>query len=124
MRTFTADVARLFVKSQAPIRKLLDFARQEKIDLIGVDLNKAANTHAKHRSEFSSFMKVMKKCYDECTETSANKPLGLLGHCAPDGCTGIIILPFDPIISDFFPRFWLNEAAIFDLKSLSKFKVR
>ena len=34
-----------FVQSQAPIQRLLDFARQKEIDLIGVDLNKAANTH-------------------------------------------------------------------------------
>ena len=93
------NVARLFVKSQAPIRKLLDFAMQEKIDLIGVDLNKAANTHAKHASEPSSFMKVMKKCHDECIQTNTNKPLGLLGQCAPDDCTGIIIPPWSRLFS-------------------------
>ena len=92
-----SNVARRFVKSQAPIKRLLDFARQEKIDLIGVDLNKAANTHAKHTSEFSSFMKVMKECHDKYNKTGANKPLGLLGHCAPEDCTGIIIPPWSQL---------------------------
>ena len=92
-----SKVACRFVQSQAPIQKLLDFARQKEIDLIGVDLNKAANTHAKHTSEFSSFMKVMKECHDKYNKTGANKPLGLLGHCAPEDCTGIIIPPWSQL---------------------------
>ena len=94
-----SKVACRFVRSQAPIQKLLDFARQKEIDLIGVDLNKAANTHAKHASEPSSFMKVMKKCHDEWIQTNTNKPLGLLGQCAPDDCTGIIIPPWSRLFS-------------------------
>ena len=92
-----SKVACRFVQSQAPIQKLLDFARQKEIDLIGVDLNKAANTHEKHTREPSSFMKVMKECHDKYNKTGANKPLGLLGHCAPEDCTGIIIPPWSQL---------------------------
>ena len=106
-----AQAAR-FNKSKALMEDFMHRAREAQIDLIGVDLNRAANTHAKHATERSSFINAANACYAEsyaqsgsddvesrrgCGLVFSDKPLGLLGQRVPDDCTGIVIPPWSQL---------------------------
>ena len=106
------DQAARFCKSQALMEDFMHRARSAEIDLIGVDLNRAAYTHAKHATERSSFINAAKVCYAEsyaqsgsddveswrgCGLVFSDKPLGLLGQRVPDDCTGIVIPPWSQL---------------------------
>ena len=108
-----AQAAR-FCTSQALMKDFMHRARSAQIDLIGVDLNRAAYTHAKHTTERSSFINAAKECYAEsyaqsgsdnveswrgCGLVFSDKPLGLLGQRVPDDCTGIVIPPWSQLFN-------------------------
>ena len=108
------DQAARFSKSKALMEDFMHRARKAQIDLIGVDLNSAANTHAKHSTERSSFINAANACYAESYAQSgfddveswrgrglvfSDKTLGLLGQRVPDDCTGIIIPPWSQLFN-------------------------
>lgn len=103
-----------FCKSEALMKDFMHRARSAEIDLIGVDLNRAANTHAKHATKRSSFINAAIECYAEsyaqsgsddveswrgCGLVFSDKPLGLLGQRVPDDCTGIVIPPWSQLFN-------------------------
>ena len=67
--------------------ELLVKADELAIDLIGVDLNKAAHTHRKHPDEDSSFLRAMWRHLSGKTMAMSADVLSL----PPDDCTGFIV---------------------------------
>ena len=75
-----------FDKARASCLELLTKANELDVDIIGADLNKAAQIHRKHPDEPSSFELAM----IAHTNDVPGIPIGLLS-LAPDDCVGFIV---------------------------------